>query len=113
MHTDDSRLGRPQHLAGAQRFAIGERRSETRQHQPAAHELGDPTEPDDEPGFDHWDDGQRVRLYEGEDALTTLRERRGVALAQRGAPVVQCFAVFQRDGTNSASSSGTSTRISS
>ena len=106
VHTDDAGLASPQHLAGAERLANRDEHGAARQHQPAADELGHASEPDDEPCC-------VGRLYEGEDALDGTDERRVAAPAQRGDAVVQCFAVFHRDGTNSASSSGTSTRMSS
>lgn len=88
MHTDDTRLERPQHLASAERLVEVGPSSTARQHQPAADQLGDATEPDDEPGCDvatgfdstkseravdesdPHDPVDRYDRNEGEDALT-------------------------------------------
>lgn len=88
VHTDDTRLERPQHLASAERLVEVGPSSTARQHQPAADQLGDATEPDDEPGCDvatgfdstkseravdesdPHDPVDRYDRNEGEDALT-------------------------------------------
>ena len=89
VHADDTRLERPQHLAGAKRDVYVHSCSTARQHEPAAHELGDATEPDDQSGSDgatgvgssepertldesdrYGHAVDRYELDEGEDALT-------------------------------------------
>ena len=81
VHTNDTRLVGPQHLAGTQRLADGEQHGAARQHQSATDQLGDASEPDDESGcvgteperrlIQQRHDGRRDRLDEGEDTLTS------------------------------------------